>query len=81
MQVARRVKDERRIKDGKSKSGDDLDEEQGRGSLGYVSEPAFPIRHETILSRLLVVVDPPFYELPGGWQLAAICDSATVSHL
>jgi len=59
MQVACRVQDERRIKDGKSKSADDLDEEQGRGSLGDVSEPAFPIRHEAILSRLLVVVDSP----------------------
>src|SRR5215471_8925505 len=51
MQVARRVQDERRIKDGKSKSGEDLDEEQGRGSLGDVSEPAFPVRHERILNQ------------------------------
>lgn len=42
MQVARRIKDERRIKDGESKGGEDLDEEQGRGSFGDVGEPAFP---------------------------------------
>ena len=60
MQVARRVQDERRIKDGKSKSGEDLDEEQGRRSFGDVSEPAFPVRHVAILSGLLVVVYSPF---------------------
>jgi hypothetical protein len=42
MQVARRVEDERRIKDGKSKGAEDLDEEQGCGSLGDVGEPGFP---------------------------------------
>ena len=40
--MARRVQNERRIKDGESKRGEDLDEEQGRGSFGDVGEPAFP---------------------------------------
>src|SRR5262249_48961951 len=42
MQVACRVQDERRIKDRESKSGDNLDEEKGRGSFGNVAEPVFP---------------------------------------
>jgi len=46
MQVARRVQHERRIQHGKSKRGDDLDEEQGCGSLGDVGEPAF---HDSLL--------------------------------
>src|SRR4051794_868238 len=42
MQVARRVQDERRIKHRESKRGEDLDEEQGRGSFGNIGEPVFP---------------------------------------
>ena len=40
--MARRVQDERRIKDGEAKGGEDLDEEQGRGSFGDVGEPVVP---------------------------------------
>src|ERR1043165_6965584 len=42
MKVARRIQDERRIKDRESKGGENLDEEQGRGSFGDVGQPAFP---------------------------------------
>src|ERR1044071_7521480 len=64
MQVARRVQHERRIKHGKSKRTEDLNEEQGRGSLSNAGEPAFPEFHDGFQS-LIGHLDRESMALPG----------------